>query len=206
MMLLDDTATPVAVTATLAEPIVDIDRADLMLDSILTWAVTQRAGLTHLPAGQPPDDFPLPLARWQTLDVWGWCTSRGRYNVTRHTAGQIRRKPAAGPMTRFTRDNKLHLSLGAYKARDTAVEAAWVDRVTWQALATDRGHLESLLADIAALGRLKGHGFGRIGSWRVEPSTDPDGWLDRPLPAVDGPRRRVRPPYWHPSERVPCSP
>lgn len=198
-----DDANPITVTASLIEPIVDADRAPILLDSILAWAESQRRGLGQLSASQEPVDLMLPLARWQVGDMWGWCASRATYTVTRHTAGQIRRKPATGAMARYTTVGKHHLALGPHKARDTTVEASWVDRLTWRCLATDRPALETLLMSVTHIGRSRNIGYGRVDRWVVEPSTDTDGWADRPLPG-DGPARRIRPPYWHPAGRVPC--
>lgn len=199
-----DDGDPYMVTATLTEPIVDADRAPIMIDSLVAWSVAQRMGRGDVARDTEPEDLALPFARWQQGDLWGWCASRAAYTVTRHTAGQIRRKPATGAMARYTTVGRHHLALGPHKARDTTVEASWVDRLTWSCLVTDRDLLASLLADVTHVGRSRAIGYGRIGTWTIEPATNTDGWMNRHLPG-DGPMQRVRPPYWHSLGRVACS-
>lgn len=199
-------STPLVVTARLDGPTVGLTGAPVMLDGPLSWAAATAAAqaegrpLGHLSASQPADDYDLPLERWQEHGVWGWCTSRAVVDVLHYGATKIRRKPATGAMSRYTRDARHHIGLGHHKARDTILPVEQVTTATWHVLATDRDHLERLLTLVTHLGGRRGIGMGQVTSWTVEPGADREAWRDRPLP-TPGEVRAWRAPYWHPSRR-----
>lgn len=198
-------STPLVVTATLDTPAVGLIERPVMLDGPLTWAAAQDAHARGLPL--PPlthehaPDMDLPLDWWEQAGTWGWCTSQATLDVTSYTATELRRKPATGPMARYTRDRHHHTGLGPYKARDTLVAAAWVRTATWHVLATDPARLEHLLSLVTHLGRHANIGHGHVASWTIAPDPDPDAWRDRPMP-TPGVVGAWRAPYWHPTRRM----
>ncbi|WP_207781875.1 hypothetical protein [Phytoactinopolyspora limicola] len=197
---------PVVVTARLTEPIVDAERHPIMLDGPLAWAAAQ---LGMAPGPLTPEhapDMPLPLARWEDGDgVWGWCVSAAIYTPTRHTAVQLRRKPATAAMARYAPDRRHHLALGPHKARDTTLPAVWARYLVWHALTTDINQLADLLKPVTHIGKAHAAGYGRVTTWTVMPADAPDAWMARPLPDRAGILQGVRAPYWHPTRRHPCT-
>lgn len=198
--------TPLVVTATLDTPSVGLIERPVMLDGPLAWAAAMAARAGGHPIDPiTPDrapDLALPLARWEQAGTWGWCTSQASLDVTAYTATEIRRRPATGPMTRYTGERKHHTGLGPYKARDVTVAAAWVRSATWHVRATRRDALEDLLALITHLGKHSNIGHGHVAAWHVEPDPVPDAWRDRPLPVIGAPRQAYRPPYHHPTRQI----
>jgi CRISPR type IV-associated protein Csf3 len=197
--------TPLIVTARLDTPTVGLIERAVMLDGPLSWAAAMDAHaagvnvepLTRLHA----PDMDLPLARWDEAGTWGWCTSAAILDIASYTATELRRKPATGPMARFTTDRAHHTGLGPYKARDTTVAAALINTARWHVLATDSDRLEALLALITHLGKHANIGYGHVAKWVVEPDPNRDAWRDRPMPAP-GTNASHRAPYHHPTRRV----
>jgi len=197
--------TPLVVTAHLDTPAVGVVEAPVMLDAPLSWAaavLAQRDG-SALPSmtRDMVMDMDLPLVRWEEHGTWGWCTSQAAVHVRSWTAVELRRKPATGPMARFTQDRRHHTGLGPHKARDTTVAAVLVDTMTWHVLATDRTRLESLLSVVTHVGKHANIGHGHVTRWVVQDDPNPDGWRDRPMP-TPGATGAFRAPYWHPSRKV----
>ncbi len=214
---------PVRVTAYLAEPVVGLAEHAGMLDGPLSYA----AFLAARDAGDPVEpitdvwapDFALPLAVWTRpctrqdphpgllaadAQAWGWACSRALYDPDGYGAAQIRRRPALGPMARYTTDAQHHAGLGPYKARDSVHPALAVRQVSWLALG-DPAALLALLGRVTHLGRAVRHGHGRVLRWEVERDEDARaGWAHRPLPHPGGALDAIRAPYWHASRRMPC--
>lgn len=199
-------STPKTITAHLSSAIIDMDR--IMLDGLLSWAYVElaKADGRHVPRITPQfaADFPLPLDRWEEHGTWGWCCSEGSEDVVSWTTVEIRRKPATDAMARYATDRKHHAGLGPMKARDTSLPGRLVRTITWEALVTDEAELERLLAAITCISARWRNGFGRVEKWTIEPSTNMDAWRRRPMPSPGGVLTPIRPPYWHPTRKVPC--
>lgn len=199
------TPVPLVVTAHLETTTIGLVERPVMLDGPLSWAAAMHAHSTGAPIDpmtrDHAPDLPLPLARWDEAGTWGWCTSQATLDITSYTAVEFRRKPATGPMSRYTTDRRHHTGLGPYKARDTTVSAALVRTATWHVLATDQGHLETLLALVTHLGKHANTGHGAVTAWTLEPDPTPDAWRNRPMP-TPGMTAAHRAPYHHPTRRV----
>ena len=195
---------PVVVAAHLSTPTIGVDRWPMMLDAPLAWAWAERAKAAGTPLPPLTDrfaaDFPLPLDRWEQSGTWGWCASQAVWNIRQYVAAQVRRKPATAAMARYGTDRKHHAGLGPTKARDTTLDAVLADRAVWHAVTTDPDELADLLAHVTNLGARHRNDFGHVTRWTITPTTDRDGWRDRPMP----PDHPARAPYWHPTRRTPA--
>jgi len=216
--------TPVRVTVTLADPIVGIPRDPMHLDGPVSRAAFLAAssrGLRLPPMGEWVHDFQLPFATWTApctrsdpdprllaadgQSVWGWACSAAHYTVLRHIVAYVRRRPALEEMARWCTDRKHHISLGPRRAANIPNQGAWVQTITWWALA-DKPRLEKLLTRLTHLGRMARHGWGRILTTKVE--EDPKAvhlWRLRDMPDPAGQIATIRAPYWHRSREMLCS-
>ena len=199
-------AVPLVVSAILASPIVTADEV-VMLDGILGGAVLRRIdeelGREALPALTPrtvPLDLRLPLQAWHDPDVdtWGWCASAADWgeHITRSTH-DLRRRPPVTETQRLTTVARIDVGLGPAKAKNVPMPQVHAPVVRWYCVGVEDG-VRDLLGYVSCIGRLSGHGRGEVHEWRVEPSTEPDAWMRRPLPTPNGDQEvAVRPPYWH---------
>lgn len=218
---------PVTVTAVLADPAVAIEGNPLHLDgpaafsAFLSW--TDARGRLSLPDPDDPgrcEDFALPMAAWTAPApgtvhptalaadpalTWGWACSRALYSPGAHATVRARKHPEAGIAARYARDGKWDIGGGPLKARDVPFPAVIVREVRWHALA-DPAALLRLLERVPHLGKLGGHGNGRVLSWHVEEHGDRDAWRDRVMPEPGGMPGSVRAPHWHPTRKMPCTP
>lgn len=217
---------PLRVVAHLAEPLV-VTTDPLHLDGPLSYGAYQAARAAHvvLPPLTPArcTDFVLPLATWVrpapdgidpdllTPDgaVWGWACSRARFNGDGSTVVEVRKKPPVREFARYTDATRHHDALGPHKARNQSLPARLVTRVTWWALG-DPDRVADLLTRVRGLGRVVGHGNGRVLRWTVEAGGpgDRDHWRDRDWPSTDPAAvpGSIRAPYWHPTHRCPVVP
>lgn len=217
---------PVTVTAVLADPAVSLDAHPAHLDGPAAWAAylahLDEAGHCSLPAPSrsgPVTDFPLPLAAWTAPApagadpaalngdglAWGWACSRVLLAAPSHATVNVRKRPETDAAARYAKDGKWDIGAGPLKARDVPFAAVIAREARWHALA-DPPALLALLRRVHHLGRLGGHGNGRVLEWRVEPHADRGAWRDRVMPLEGGAPGSVRAPYWHPSRRMPCTP
>ncbi|MDU1580838.1 hypothetical protein [uncultured Cutibacterium sp.] len=193
------------VTARLDSTAVGLDTWQTPLDGPLSWAWAMRArgrGDDIPPAPTmhtDAPDFPLPLGRWDFDGWWGWRTSRAHVDHPVHTAVEMRRKPATGPMTVWTRAAKHHTGLGPMKARNVVRSAVACTEVWWDVDQTDFEDLVDLLTHVTHIGARHNAGAGHVVSWTVDRDVEGD-WTDRDWP----PDAPCRAPYWHPSRRRPC--
>lgn len=195
----------VTITAHLDTPI--IGQVGI-LDGPLAWAAAQDAmshGVTLDPiSDEHCPDMDLPLETWSRGDHWGWCVSSPVGEPVHYSATEIRRKPAAQAMARYTAAREHHNGLGPTKARNVTLATAHYTRIQWHADVTDRDRLDMLLGHITHLGARHRNGFGHVTRWEITDGPH-GGWEQRPLPHPDGTLMRVRAPYWHPTERTTCA-
>jgi len=187
-------------------------------------------GRYHLPPEAAPwvADFRLPLRKtmvepdlpsWcnrrlltPTGELWWWSASMAIIEPVRQSKHEIRKRPDTGRMARLTKSPSINIGAGAVKAYDLAFPTVLVDQITWYVV----GQLDAIrfmLADVTHIGKKRHHGLGRVLSWSVDPHhedrtlIDADGNAARHLPAClvgeEGESLGLRPPYWHPSRRVP---
>lgn len=196
----------VTITAHLDSPVI----GELTpLDGALSWAAYQletQAGRAIPPiTDDHAHDFDLPLEKWERNGYWGWCVSNPITNPAHYSAAEFRRKPPTGAMALYTQAKDHHAALGQLKARNTTLATTHHTHITWHAHTTDHDALLNHLTIITHLGARHRNGFGHITHWDITPGTT-DAWKNRPLPTTTGgTTMRVRAPYWHPTERTPCS-
>lgn len=227
-----DCHSPIKVTAEMAEPVVDYDDG-LHLDGLLAYArfrERERAGLN----GDLPDpnhaewatDFDLPLATWEAPragacharlleggDLWGWRASDACWPESAIRGSiALRRMTNVDQLVRHTDAATHKASTGALKNKDRTYPTRQARHIQWWAVG-DPERVDELLREVTHIGKLHGHGQGRVQGWRVEEADEDrsithDGTLMRRMPASwdDSPqpsrRHTIRPPYWHPSREV----
>jgi len=218
---------PLQITVTLDEPLVGDLSRPITGDGALAWCAylehTHAHGTAHLPPMRPARsalDFDLGLATWTrdptgpVIDddalgadgkAWGFACSHHHPVPAALTAVAVRRKPADGPMVRYTRERRHHLGAGPHKARDTIHPAAWIGDITWHAVG-DPDRVSSLLTRLTHIGRLGRHGYGRVARVLVVRGGERDAWRDRTLPAAAGTVDGIRAPYHHQTRQMPCRP
>lgn len=189
------------VTAHLDSAAVGLDTWATPLDGPLSWAFAMRAlgrgeDIPPTPTvSTPAADFPLPLERWERDGWWGWRSSRAHFDSPTHTSIEVRRKPATGPMSVWTRDARHHTGLGPMKARNVTRSAIVTSTMWWDVEPSDPDDLADLLACVTHLGARHNAGFGHVSHWTLDPILGD--WSDRDWP----PAVACRAPYWHPSRR-----
>lgn len=217
---------PFRVVATIADPVITV--ADPMhLDGPLAYCAylaARESGVVLPPLTVDRcADFRVPLATWTRPapagtnpallaadgTVWGWCCSRAVLTEHGTTAVEIRKKPPTQEYARYTTDARHHDGLGAHKARNITYPGRLVTHVTWWALG-DQDATASLLTRLRALGRVTGHGNGRVLKVEVQEGgpADRDAWMNRdfPAPVGRGVPGAVRAPYWHGTRKMPVTP
>lgn len=227
-----DCHTPIRVTAQMAEPVVDYDDG-LYLDGLLAYGrfrERERAGLNDdLPDPNHVEwaiDFDLPLATWEApmsgecharlLDdgkLWGWRASDACWpDETIRGSVALRRMTNVDQLVRHTDAATHKAATGALKNKDRTYPTKQARRLVWWAVG-DPERVDTLLREVTHIGKLHGHGQGRVQGWSVEVvgedrSLESDGVLMRRMPAswadaIAPPRRQtIRPPYWHTSRQV----
>lgn len=180
-----------------------------------------------------PEDLDLPLRRWhrtahlprwasadlaaprsvmegaegRTGSVWGWAASAAHADwLDTVTRVDTRKRPALDEAIRYARDASWPISSGALKAVDRPHPAYFPHEIFWHAFG-DRDGVEHCLRHVRAIGRLTGHGYGRVSRWRVEVWRGDDRTDVRRYPSEDptAPAYGIRPPYHHASRRAPSA-
>lgn len=226
---------PVRVTAHLEAGIAHAHDWGIALDGILAGVIHTAAKAEHLAAGgehtplrhqDDPLDIDLPLARCGDGPDWHWAATCS-FPVDGHDlppqivrwSGRHDHRVAtslAAQLPQHVDDQR-----GRYRAHWMPLTLTTCSAVTFDAVA-DPDALRALLEPIAAIGKKRAAGHGRVLSWHIE-TTDrdhwdaahlhPDGSLGRPTPSsclattdastpTQTPRQGaagIRPPYVHPS-------
>jgi len=222
--------TPLKVTAHIAEPIIDYGDG-MHLDGLLAYAKfrqRQRAGEEFPDPNHVdwPTDFDLPLSRWQAplagecharlLDsngkLWGWHASDIQWpDYAIEGSVALRKMTDQDQMVRGTDAGSLKSSTGLLKNRDKTYPTRQARRVWWWAYG-DASRVRALLKEVTHVGKLHGHGQGRVQSWEVEEAAVDRSLIDKstlmrrmPASAVEATRPPVRgtirAPYWHTSRQ-----
>lgn len=214
--------TPIEVVAHLCEPIVTYGGvADPMcIDGPLAWAkMTETPGVPPLPQDWPMD-FDLPLARERFPDVggeglhpgllddgapWVWCAGPARYEPLLHSRMEVRRRPSVHEMIGWTGEKSVQTAMGRFKGGDLSYPTVYTQEVRWWAVGVPDEVLR-LLTRCNSIGKLRHHGNGAVDRWEVFHRGEPESWrVGKALPMAGGAPSAIRPPYWHPSRRCPCS-
>ena len=210
------TPTPIRVSATLRGQLGHPDDG-VALDALLMWARSRELGLPPVVAGEPRDTLEIPIV----------LAPGGRFHLCSHSLLAVERHATAWTRRRFpVREAQLFgaasvrrigLAVGPTKSYNLPLEVGHLggDRLEWYAVG-DAAEVRRLLALVVALGKKRGHGFGAVERWEVEPA-EPwgdgfpvvrDGRALRPLPS-DWPGlvepelavRTLSPPYWDRTRR-----
>lgn len=207
---------PMRVIARLASGIVTIDGL-LHLDGILAYVAwrrhPERDSLPDPNLTDAPEDFALPLDRWEHGGEWGWCASSCEADWIAEDTRYISRPTPTAEMARFSAAPSVNVGAGGAKAMRVPHAVRVAREVRWYA----RGDLDAvrdMLRDVTHLGRLRHHGAGEIMGWDVAPwdadwscvrAGSPMRFLPAGFPGVadDSPVARggIRPPYWHPARQ-----
>jgi len=228
--------TPLKVTAQMAEPVIDYGDG-IHLDGLLAFGrlrEREREGLNDdLPDPDHVDwpiDFDLPLARWRLPlagrcharllndeELWGWRASDVVWpDETVEGSVALRKMTDQDQMVRHTDAGKLSVSTGTLKSKDKRYPTRQAHELVWYAVG-DTARVKILLREVTHIGKLHGHGQGRVQQWSVEEVGEDwsllrDGVLMRRLPASAGEsshppvRGTIRAPYWHKSRNCECYP
>jgi len=230
-----DCYVPIKVTARFAEPVITYDDG-IHLDGLIAYGrlrEREREGLN----GDLPDpdhcdwpiDFDLPLATWEAPlsgkcharllndsgKLWGWRASDIVWpDQVVEGSVALRKMTDVDQMVRHTDEGRLKQSTGILKNKDKKYPTKQAREACWYAVG-DPDRVRTLLREVMHVGKLHGHGQGRVQGWEIEEidedwSVTKDGRLMRRMPASwcegDGGVRRgtIRPPYWHPSRQCQC--
>lgn len=173
-----------------------------------------------------PKDLDLPLARCGHGEDWHWAATCAHPVDGRTLAPQVVRWSGRHDhrvATSLTRELPQHVEdqRGRYRAHWMPLTVTTTSAVTFDAVG-DLATIRELLEPVAAIGKKRAAGHGRVISWTIEPTErsvweaghlHPDGTVGRPMPAdcltVAGatdleasPRvgsAGIRPPYSHPA-------
>lgn len=210
---------PFTVVAELSTPPI-VDRS-LLLDGMLLGALGERMGAQRVDGWAAAEDvyaLPLPLARVESPHGWWWAASAAQpYGPEQQS--HLNRVPLIEEYERWTTARSVTHGSGPDKRlRVPFYYRAGMFRLTWTGVGA-RSEVESLLALVPAVGRMRGHGHGWVRRWTVTEGGPPleaygrDVGL-RHLPAetrlpscVGGVTRRqipLRPPYHRRADGVPC--
>lgn len=225
--------TPMRVTATLETGIAHAGPWGIALDGLLAaqlhdQAKTQLAedGDGHTPVLEVDDPpvIDLPLARCGTGQSWHWAATCAwpvdghshRPDVTYWMSKADHRdlEQLATSMPKTVSDHR-----GRYRGHHMPIMTTICTAVTWHAVG-DVDRVRTLLLEVAAIGKKRRTGHGRVLTWTITPAPEltpwraghlhPDGTLGRPVPTsclTDHPNTLttgvgpagIRPPYIHPA-------
>lgn len=229
------TSVNLRIRATLREPVVYYGDG-MHLDGILAYGaflalpIEQRQALPPISSAWA-EDFDLPLERWSvsspplewsderlmTRDslLWGWRASAAHADWQLQAAHEVRKMPQIDEMKRRTQEKTAQISMGQLKACNISHPARWTRTVEWYARG-DLAGVVALLDRVRSIGKMTGHGAGRVEEWSVEEiaedrSLEYDGLLRRVMPLAYWPDAErvmistIRPPYHHRSRQALCA-
>lgn len=182
----------------------------LMLDGILAAACSRHHVHGEPPAREEePFDIPLPLARWQRGDAWGWRASALLPDGETAETLVHWRKRLRQDRIELTSGSP-NLTNGVYRDWNMPLPLLLCRRMVAFAVGDRRGVRRELVRNVKWLGKKRAHGRGRVVSIDVDRieddySIERDHQLMRWMPCEDGTRLvRPRPPYWNICGRVAC--
>lgn len=223
---------PLLITARVPHGVVCGHPWGIALDGLLAAQIHAQRKSAAVDAGRPlprvtdvddPADLDLPLSRCSgDGDGWHWAATCA-YPINGHEL-----LPDVRTVTGFLDERAheqlssglptvVHLGRGRYRNRLISLMATPCSHLVWHAVG-DRERVAELLAPVAAIGRRRAGGEGRVLSWSVEPAPglgvweashlSPAGSLGRPCPpactaargeVLDGglSSAGIRPPYMH---------
>lgn len=198
--------TPMQITARMQEPVV-YSGDGMHFDGVLSLGAFLALPL-DVRETMPPitdshcTDMDLPLDRWEMHGTWGWKASAVHADWLFSSTHYVRKSVKHEPMARYSTANAMNTGGGEFKSKNTPYQARTALCLVWYAVG-DIDAVRDLLSHVRTVGKLGGHGMGRVASWDVEAHDDARAWMSRRLPSVEGLPGAVRAPYWHPSRIVP---
>lgn len=220
---------PMRVTAELEAGIAHAHPWGIALDGLLASLIHAAAGDDNATGVLDLDEPPLielPLARCGSVRSWHWAATCS-YPLDGHDQRpalqhwMTRTDHAALEALSATLPKTLSDARGPYRVHRVPVLVTTCTAVSWHAIG-DPAQVTRLLEPVAAIGKKRAHGHGRVLSWTIEPASDleafdaahlhPDGSLGRPAPTSCLTGRDVadagiglagiRPPYIHPATQA----
>lgn len=214
---------PLAIVARLSSPLSAV-LPWFAFDSILAFAVFEDllgGDAVNHQGGNPAEmvDIPLPLAEAGDEPHRYWRASLGIYNQEAESIDKRRKRwcDEFDDVVNFkSKTKKIQYDGLFFKSQDLPVVCRHIPEMRFYCVG-NREELGRLLPSITHIGANRGHGYGRVDSWSVEPS--PEDWSEwfsgqpmRSIP-VGSPEPsdllRVeyagfRPPYWAPHNQTWC--
>ena len=182
-----------------------------MLDGILA-AVAARHHVHGEPPGrdEPPDEIPLPLAKWRAGGCWGWRASALFPEGETAESLVYWRKRFRQHRVEIT-EGSPNLTNGIYRDWNMPLPLLLTRRMVAYCVGDRRNIRHELVRGVRWVGKKRAHGRGRVVGIDIEViehdySIERDGRLMRWMPREDGTRLvRPRPPYWNIVGRVRCA-
>jgi len=179
------------------------------IDALVAWVLAPMQGIRHVDRSMPPYDVRLPIKQSE------FCGRR-----VHHASALLPEGPRGESVwywrKRF-RQSRCEISTGApntqmgtYRDWQMPLPLLLCRRMVGYAVG-HRKDLRKALKQIRYLGKKRAHGHGRVTGLEIDPTDQDqslflDGRSNRFLPHPEASRMvRIRPPYWHPHDAVPCA-
>ncbi len=211
---------PLRITAHLRGAFQRAPGGTCMLDAMLGSVIARRLGLAPPGEDNPPADLDIPIARDVATGVYLCSDVLGE--TEEYEVRFLNRRFPVSELIRHgdpARMGTVNPQLGMTKSKRVPMEVhhAAGSALRWYALG-EASMVRDLLTDLTHVSRMRGHGFGEVSRWVVEPCEAWEGfpvvYQGRPLRALptDWPGlaphcqrdyRVLTPPYWwHAAERA----
>jgi len=208
-----------SVTATLRGAMADPGHP-IHLDGLLVWAKSQELGLSPFVPGES-DDVEIPIVK---CGLGIYQASSAMFEVVGRGRRYLNRKYPLEESFRLAEEKGGSINIGNGATKITHKPSPIVfladGKMKWWASVTAIDEVERLLERVSNIGRLSGHGYGKIVSWSVVREEViwegfpvlMDGYPTRVLPlsypSVKGDSRRCiatpMPPYWDRGRQCEC--
>lgn len=178
------------------------------LDALLAWALAPMQGQTGLQRDQIPRTVELPLMRQRIGAHWVWRASALLPDGPQAETLQFWRKRFRERRAELAAGSP-NLTNGTYRDWNVPIPIMLTRRLVAYA-SGNRKACKRALRQVRHLGKKRGYGLGKIVGMDFDEvaedwSLTRDGMAMRWMPDPAGTRLvRLRPPYWHPHERVRC--
>jgi hypothetical protein len=177
------------------------------LDSLMTFVLSEMSNNENVVTRESqPDDFDLPLEKWNIQNEWGWHASALFPQVKGETVlywrKRFRQNESAGMFSL-----KPNLQSGAYREYNTPIPIILCSEIISYA----RGHknkISDIIKNVKYIGQKRSYGRGRVIDFTIKKIKEDYSLIrndksQRFLPLKEGIKFiRVRPPYWNIVDRV----
>jgi len=193
---------PLEIVARLVDGRVATYDGYLPIDSVLAWAWVAEHRPDLLEVTQPGQleedlEIPLPLTRRVYADGdWCWAASFAVAPRAQERRQIWHRRFDAAAAEEYTdRRGQVNTSGGRLRDYRVPLPILLVPELRWYCVG-DGEEILCLLRPVAAVGKKRAQGLGRVREWVVQPAPEDRSWW-RPHPDPDGTDEvAIRPPYW----------